>query len=945
VISISTKLVAVQVVCAACVFAILSLVLDRQLSSHMTAEFHAYNDVVTLALAKSVEPALIDRDATSAQSMVDAVLNLANVRWAYIAAADGTVLAHTFVPEFPATLKDQLRGSSDPTLVFLPGEAGPTLVFRKPILVGIVGTAYVGFTLENLQASIHSMERVILGIGMVLLAATLLVALLTTRITKPIRLLTQAARSFASAAPESYRPLPVAANDEVGVLTTSFNRMAAHVCEEHLTLEARVVERTQALSVTNAGLTAEIAERERAQQALTESGELVRLLLEGAPEAIYGSDERGNISFCNASCLRMLGYSEADELLGRNMHDTAHHTKPDGSHYPLADCPVYRAVNEGHAYHTQDDVLWRKDGTTFPVELSSRPIHRGGVAIGAVVTFVDITERKRAEEMLRGAKEAAEQGSRAKSEFLANMSHEIRTPLNGIIGMTDLALDSDLSEAQRQLLGTVKLSADSLLNVVNDVLDFSKIEAGKLELEAVDFNLPECLGASLRTLALRANQSDLELLCDVHPAVPEFVRGDPNRLRQILVNLVGNAIKFTAQGEIALSVRPMCSATGDVAGDGRLLFTVSDTGIGIPAAKQEIIFDAFTQADSTTTRAYGGTGLGLTICARLVRMMEGRIWVDSQPGIGSQFHFTAALPIADYRPVASSSIPDTAVLRGVKVLIVDDNRTNRGMLLDLLSLWEMRVVATATAESALAELAAARAADDTFALVLTDMHMPGMDGFELIERMRRGPHAPAAAIMMLTSGGHADDIARCSRHGVDATLIKPVGRIELRRSLCQALGAVSPPAAVPARSAVPARTGKAAEQDACRNPLHILVAEDNPVNQMLLKRLLEKRGHAVKIAANGRLALQAIGEETFDLVFMDVQMPVLDGLEAVAALRAHESATGAHLTVIAVTAHAMTGDRTRCLEAGMDGYLTKPLSQPQLDELLNSLGREADLAS
>ncbi len=932
-ISISTKLGILQLSCALCVVAILSFVLDKQLSSNMTAEFEAYNDVVTLALAKSVEAALIDRDATSAQSMVDAVLNLANVRWAYIAAADGTVLAHTFVPRFPANLKDQLRGSSGPTLVLLPGQEGATLVFRKPVLVGIVGTVYVGFSLDTLHASIRAMELVILAwIGVVMLVVTLLIALVTRRIIKPIRLLTQAARRFTGGATESYRPLPVAASDEIGVLTTSFNRMAAQVCEEHLTLEARVAERTQALSVTNAGLAAEIAERERAQQALTESGELVRLLLEAAPEAIYGLDEYGKTTFCNSACLRMLGYSAAAELLGRNMHDMVHHLKPDGAYYPVVECPIYQAIDRGDPHHADEEILLRRDGTSFPVELWSRPIHRGDVAIGAVVTFIDITERKRAGEILREAKEAAEQGNRAKSEFLANMSHEIRTPLNGIIGMTDLALDSDLSEAQRALLDTVKLSADSLLNIVNDVLDFSKIEAGKYALESVDFNLPECLGASLRTLALRANQSDLELLCEVDSAVPEVVRGDPNRLSQVIINLVGNALKFTARGEVTLRVRVPDSQVGESC----LQFTVSDTGIGIPEAKQRVIFDAFTQADSTTTRAYGGTGLGLAICSRLVRMMDGRIWVESQPGIGSHFHFTAVLPVAPAPRVASGAAADGLLLRGVKVLIVDDNETNRRILLGLLSHWEMRVFAAADGEHALAQLAAARAANDAYALVLTDMHMPGMDGFGLIERMRCGPDAPAAAIMMLTSGAHTADLARCAQLGVSAYLIKPVRRDELRKSLCQVLGGARPPAAIAVQAA------KAREPGAANPALHILVAEDNPVNQILLKRLLEKRGHTVKLAANGRLALQAIEQECFDLAFMDVQMPLLDGLEAVAELRVREAASGTHLTVIAVTAHALSGDRERCLEAGMDGYLTKPLNPRQLDELLHSLVREAE---
>ncbi len=929
-ISISTKLVVLQLACALFVVTILSLVLDEQLSSRLTLKFETYSDVVAEAFAKAAAPAVIARDATSAQYMLDAALRLPNAQWALIDTADGAVLAQKFVPRLPPTLKAALLASSRPTRLSLPGPDGPSLVYCKSIPVGIGGSGSVciDFSLANLQADIRAMERkVVTGIGVVMLAVTQVFALVAKKIMRPIRQLTRAARSFAGGAADSFRPLPVAAHDEIGVLTSAFNAMAAKVCEEHGTLEARVAERTQALSVTNAGLAAEIAERERAQQALTESGDLIRLLLEGAPEAIFGLDQFGKTTFCNAACLRMLGYDDAAELLGTNFHAIAHHTKTDGSHFPIVDCPIFQAIERDCAYHTEDDILWRKDGTTFQVELWSRPIHRGGVAIGAVVTFVDITQRKRAEEQLRDAKDAAEQASRAKSEFLANMSHEIRTPLNGIIGMTDLALDSDLNDGQRQLLDTVKLSADWLLNVVNDVLDFSKIEAGKSELEIVDFNLSECLGATLKTLAFPANQSDLELLCEVDSTVPEFVRGDPNRLRQILINLVGNAIKFTARGEIALRVRPL----GVASGDSQLAFTVSDTGIGIPPAKQEIIFDAFTQADSTTTRAYGGTGLGLAICARLVRMMGGRIWVDSQPGIGSHFHFTASLPAADHAAVESDKDADPAFLRGVKALIVDDNPSSRRILLGLLRRWEMRVVAAADGASALAELAAARAADDAFTLLLTDRHMPGMDGFDLVEQVRRQPAAPVAAIMMLTAAGHVSELARCEQLGVAAYLIKPVRRSELLKSLRQALGATSPQATEPVRAdTVPA-------EERTLIPLHILVAEDNPVNQMLLKRLLTNRGHSVKIAANGRLALQAIEEQPFDVVFMDVQMPLLDGFEAVAAIRANEESSGAHLTVIAVTAHAMTGDRERCLKAGMDDYLTKPINASQLDDLLHRL--------
>ena len=393
-------------------------------------------------------------------------------------------------------------------------------------------------------------------------------------------------------------------------------------------------------------------------------------------------------------------------------------------------------------------------------------------------------ERTRVEKDLRAAKLTAEAASRAKSEFLANMSHEIRTPLNGVVGMTDLALETELTSEQQEYLETVKLSADSLLTVINDILDFSKIEAGKVDLEAIDFNLRNCLEITLKTLALRADEKGLELLCEVAAEVPEVVRGDSNRLRQVVVNLVGNAIKFTDEGEVGLKVQ--AEAEDEV---GRVVrFTVSDTGIGISPEKVKLIFDPFSQADSSTTRKYGGTGLGLTISARLIEAMGGRIWVESVPGRGAQFHFTVRLATAEHAPEVGTIAPPE-ILRGVKVLVVDDNRTNRRILDGMLKRWEIKTSLVESGEEALAELSVAREIGERYRLVLTDMHMPGMDGFSLIEEIRRRPEISAATIMMLTSAGHRGDAARCRELGVAAYLMKPIRQSELREAIARALGA------------------------------------------------------------------------------------------------------------------------------------------------------------
>jgi two-component system sensor histidine kinase/response regulator len=565
----------------------------------------------------------------------------------------------------------------------------------------------------------------------------------------------------------------------------------------------------------------------------------------------------------------------------------------------------------------RDSTLGARAAHAEAVDILGGVVSTVFLGIALLMLLDDLRKRERMEAELRVARDAAQEASRAKSDFLATMSHEIRTPMNGVIGMTELLLDTDPTPTQREYLNTVRTSAYSLLGIINDILDFSKIEAGRFELDAVPFALRDSLAVTVRTLATRAADKGLELTCGIAADVPDNLIGDLGRLRQILLNLVGNAIKFTEDGEVSVQVRSESVGPDRVT----LRFTVTDTGIGIPADKQAAIFEAFTQADRSTTRQYGGTGLGLTIASQLVTMFGGVIGVDSTVAVGSTFHFTARFDRSDAAPERTSQAAVVPVA-GKRVLVVDDSATNRRILSEILSAWQMEVAIADGGETALSQLRDARSSGRSFALVIVDAIMPGMDGFELAKTILEEEQTSLPTVMMLSSSGAAGQAARARDLKIQSVLTKPVTQSDLLEAVQRALAATgqhpvaSPPAVAPLVRE--------------RTPLRILLAEDNRVNRQVAIGLLEKRGHHVHVAENGRRAVERSAAEVFDLILMDVQMPEMDGVEATRRIREREQQHGrARLPIVALTAHAMTGDAERFIAVGMDEYLSKPL-RPEL---------------
>ena len=665
------------------------------------------------------------------------------------------------------------------------------------------------------------------------------------------------------------------------------------------------------------GIRTDISDRKRMEAQLSEQLDLVEGLIEAIPLPVYIKNAEGRYLRLNRAFEIFIGIKRED-FIGKTLYemlaheDARFHSEKDAELLASGGTQTYETIVHSHD-GLSHNAIYRKAALS----------RRDGSIYGLLGTIIDITDRKKAEIEMQLAKEAAEAASQAKSEFLANMSHEIRTPMNGIIGMTDLALDTALTEEQREFLSIVKSSAEALLTIINDILDFSKIEAGKLLVEEISFDLHRVVAETLKTMALRAHEKQLELVFEIMPNVPRHVLGDPSRLRQILINLIGNAIKFTQEGEIAIRIE-LTASNGN---QPQIQFSVRDTGVGIAADKQQSIFEAFSQEDTSTTRRFGGTGLGLSISRRLVELMNGSMWLISEQGKGSTFFFSLELKTDDEPPEVGTS---HIVLRGRHILVVDDNTTNCRILSGMLAHWDVKSTLTNSGAAAIEIL---RQTPKAFDCILLDAHMPEMDGYEFAINVR-GPLANTTPMIMLSSGALRGDGQRCQEVGISGYFSKPISSEELLAALCRVFDICSKENTVPSNQLV---TRHALRE--LQRTLDVLLVEDHPVNQKLAIGLLEKWGHRPTLANNGQEALDILALRDFDVILMDMHMPLMGGVEATIAIRAREEAAGRTRTpIIAMTAAAMQSDKEACIAAGMDDYLAKPIRAKDLLEKLLAYG-------
>ncbi len=688
-------------------------------------------------------------------------------------------------------------------------------------------------------------------------------------------------------------------------------------------LEEKIVDRTRELRDLNKQLQIDIEERKRVEQDLRDSEERFRLISESAKDAIVMIDHEGYVHYWNQSAERIFGYT-SKEAYGKKVHDLI---APERyAFFYTQGMERFQRTGEGEIFDTAVELnALTKSGKEIPVELTvSKLVFHGKLHVIAIIR--DISERKQAEEELKQSKRAAEQANQAKSQFLANMSHEIRTPMNAIMGMVDLALNTELDSEQREYLDIVKESADALLMLLNDIIDFSKIEAGKLDLEKVEFHLQSSLSEMLRTLSIRARQKNLELLFYVSPEVPTLLIGDPARLRQIIINLVGNAIKFTEEGEVYIHVDVESKSKDRV----RLYFQVKDTGIGIPQDMQEQIFNAFEQVDHSFTRKHGGTGLGLSICKRLTQLMKGSICVESpvpdwdpkkSTYPGSVFHFTV-----EFERIEESEHQEEiefTPFRGIPILILDDHRGNCEIMQRYLRSWMMRPCVIQHPMDLLSTLETAMELENPFQIVVIDSEMPEFNGLEMIQQLRHQEKFNSLRIIYMTALGESLSPRLIKEHNIASVLHKPVEPSELLQALRIALGY---------EKAEEHYTLERKTSIAQEGALHILLAEDNVFNQKVIVHLLEKQGHRLSIASNGKETVDLVCQEDVDLILMDVHMPVMDGIEATQTIRNIEQEWGTHIPIIAITAAAIKGDMEKCLEAGMDDYIAKPIKTEQVNQ-------------